>query len=139
MATSAAITGAKLPANAAEDSVSFLPDLLGTATGPVREALVHQCGEGDLSIRMGKWKLEICPGSGGRCSAPTDAAARRQGLPAVQLYDTTQDIAEQHNLQAEHPEIVRQLMQLLQKYIDDGRSTAGPKQTNDVPVKISLE
>src|SRR6185503_14698771 len=53
MATAAEITGAKLPANAAEDSVSILPDLLGSAQSPVREATVHQSMAGDLAIRQG--------------------------------------------------------------------------------------
>jgi arylsulfatase A-like enzyme len=138
MATCAAITGAKLPENAAEDSVNFLPDLLGTATSPCREAIVHQGLSGALAIRQGQWKLEYCPGSNGYGSAspPGDDDARKQGLPEVQLYDMATDVAEQRNVQAEHPEIVNHLTQLLQKYIDDGRSTPGPKQKNDVPVKI---
>ena len=36
----AEILGEKLPHNAAEDSFSILPDLLGTAKGPLREATV---------------------------------------------------------------------------------------------------
>ena len=39
MATAAEITGVKSPANAAEDSVSFLPALLGKE-GPKRTTLV---------------------------------------------------------------------------------------------------
>lgn len=54
----------------------------------------------------------------------------------MQLYDMTRDISERHNVQAEHPEIVQRLRKLLQKYIDDGRSTPGPKQPNDLPVPI---
>jgi arylsulfatase A-like enzyme len=138
MATCAAITETKLPTNAAEDSINFLPDLLGTATVPCREAIVHQGLNGALAIRQGQWKLECCPGSNGYglTSCPNDDEARRQGLPNVQLYDMASDVAEQRNVQAEHPEIVSRLTQLLQKYIDDGRSTPGPKQKNDVPVSI---
>jgi arylsulfatase A-like enzyme len=65
MATCAEILGVKLPDNAAEDSVSILPDLLGTAKGPVREATVHQSINGSLALRQGKWKLEMCGDSGG--------------------------------------------------------------------------
>jgi arylsulfatase A-like enzyme len=138
MATFGAITGAKLPENAAEDSISFLPDLLGMATGPCREAIVHQGSNGALAIRQGRWKLEFCPGSNGYGSAspPGDDEARKQGLPEVQLYDMAQDVAEQRNVQTEHPEVVNRLKQLLQKYIDDGRSTPGPKQKNDIAVDI---
>ena len=38
------------------------------------------------------------------------------------------DPGEQHNLAAAHPEIVKELTALLQKQIDQGRSTAGPAQ-----------
>jgi arylsulfatase A len=140
MATCADITGAKIPDDAGEDSVSILPALLGTATAPVREAIVHQGLNGALAIRQGKWKLEFCPGSNGYGNAkPNDAEARKKGLSPIQLYDMSQDSGEKRNVQAEHPEIVKQLTQLLQKYVDDGRSTPGAKQKNDVPVRISLE
>ncbi len=135
LTTSAAILGARLPDDAGVDSVSILPDLLGTAKGGVREATVHQSIQGALAIRQGKWKLEFCPGSGG-WGTPNDPQARRQKLPEMQLYDMTRDISERHNVQAEHPEIVQRLRKLLQKYIDDGRSTPGPKQPNDLPVPI---
>ena len=45
--------GAKLPDNAGEDSVSILPDLLGTANGPVCEATIHQAPNRDLALRQG--------------------------------------------------------------------------------------
>ena len=55
--TAAELTGAKIPDNAGEDSVSLLPDLLGTSTNGTREATVHQSAAGDLAIRQGPWKL----------------------------------------------------------------------------------
>jgi arylsulfatase A-like enzyme len=128
MATAAEIAGAKLPANAAEDSVSLLPALLGTATGPVREALVHHSIDGMFAIRQGPWKLEFCPGSGG-WSAPRDAAARKLGLPEKQLYRIGDgDLGETKNVEAENPEVVERLTKLLEKYIAEGRSTPGEPQ-----------
>ena len=44
MATAAEIAGYELPADAAQDSVSILPALLGTDSGPLREATVHHFG-----------------------------------------------------------------------------------------------
>ena len=105
MATAAEIVDARIPDNAGEDSVSILPALLGTATGPLREATVHHSISGRFAVRQGKWKLEFCPGSGGWTS-PKDPAAAKQGLPDVQLYDLSTDVGETKNLQAEHPEIV---------------------------------
>ena len=135
MATCAEIVCEKLPANAGEDSVSLLPALLGTATAPLREAVVHNSIEGRFAIRQDKWKLELCAGSGG-WSKPKEAAARKQGLPHMQLYDMTQDIGERQNQQAGQPEVVARLTKLLEKYIADGRSTPGARQKNDAPVDI---
>ncbi|MBI9019543.1 MAG: arylsulfatase [Phycisphaerae bacterium] len=129
MATCADILNVEIPDNAAEDSVSMLPNLLGTATGPVREATVHHSINGSFSIRQGKWKLELCGGSGG-WSAPRPGKAT-EGLPPVQLYDLSKDIAEKHNLQDKHPDVVKRLTALLQQYVDNGRSTPGKPQTNE--------
>ena len=58
-----------------------------------------------------------------RLESPADPQAVKQGLPDIQLYDMTADIRERRNLQAEHPEIVRRLTALLEKYVAQGRST----------------
>jgi len=140
MATAADILGQKVPETAAEDSVSFLPYLYGETEKPLREAIVHHSINGSFSIRQGNWKLELCRDSGGwsdpkpmnpktKAKAVLDAAA---ALPAIQLYDLSTDIAEQKNVQAEHPEIVQRLTKLLQKYVADGRSTPGATQKNTV-------
>jgi hypothetical protein len=135
MATCADIVQAKLPDNAGEDSVSLLPILLDEADGPVREALVHHSISGKFAIRQGRWKLELCAGSGG-WSSPRDPRAIKQGLPPRQLYDMQSDPGEQHNVQAEHPELVDRLTQLLEGYVAQGRSTPGATQKNSVPVDI---
>ena len=134
-ATCADILGVQFPDDAAEDSVSLLPILLGKADGPVREALVHHSISGKFSIRQGRWKLELCPGSGG-WSSPRDPQAVKQGLPPIQLYDMTADYSEQRNVQAEHPEVVKHLTALLERYVAEGRSTPGLPQKNTVPVDI---
>ena len=137
-ATAAAVLGVKLPDNAAEDSVSLLGVLRGTAQGPVREALVHHSVDGKFSIRQGVWKLELCPGSGG-WSAPRDPQALKKGLPKIQLYDMTADISERRNLQAERPEVVKRLLALLERYVAQGRSTPGAAQKNDAFIDIWKE
>lgn len=127
MATAADIVGYALPDNAGEDSVSLLPYLLGTADGPLREAVVHHSVNGSFAIRQGRWKLVLCSGSGGwSAPRPNSEAARR--LPPVQLYDLHTDIGETKNLQAQHPEVVERLTSLLQRYVDQGRSTPGRPQ-----------
>jgi arylsulfatase A-like enzyme len=112
-ATCAEITGAKVPDNAAEDSFSILPDLLGTAKGPVREATLHQSMGGDRAIRQGPWKL-IFIKKGGR----------------KELYNLKSDLSETRDVAAEQPEVVQRLEKLMQQYTDNGRSTPGAPQKN---------
>ncbi|HUY89983.1 MAG TPA: arylsulfatase [Pirellulales bacterium] len=135
MATCAEIIGFKLPDDAGEDSVSLLPAFEGRATAPLREAVVHHSINGSFAIRQGRWKLELCPDSGG-WSAPRPGQKGVAGLPPVQLYDLSQDIGERKNVEHEHPEIVARLTKLLEKYIANGRSTPGAKQKNTVDPKI---
>lgn len=135
MATCADILAFKLPDNAGEDSVSILPALLGKADAPLREAVVHHSINGSFSIRQGRWKLELCPGSGG-WSAPRPGTEAAKKLPPVQLYDLRSDIGERTNLQEQRADIVTKLTALLEKYVADGRSTPGKPQQNTVPVEI---
>jgi arylsulfatase A-like enzyme len=128
-ATMAEISGYALPDTAGEDSVSNLPIWTGTATEPVREATVHHSINGSFSIRKGKWKLEMCPGSGG-WSYPRPNTDEIKGLPPIQLYDLSRDIGEQENVQDQYPEVVKELKSLLSSYVKNGRSTPGANQPN---------
>jgi len=134
-ATCADILGAETPVAAAEDSVSFLPALQGTADKPLRESVVHHSINGSFAIREKNWKLVLCPDSGG-WSAPRPGSAESRRLPAVQLYDLARDRGETTNLQASHTEIVARLTSLLEKYVADGRSTAGARQPNTGNIQI---
>ena len=136
LATCAEIVGEKLPDNAGEDSVSFLPALTGNPDSKgLRETIVHHSVTGRFAIRDKKWKLELCPGSGG-WSNPRDPAATKQGLPSVQLYDIEDDIEETKNVQAEHADVVARLTKLLERQVADGRSTPGTPQQNDTKIDI---
>ncbi|VGO13750.1 Arylsulfatase [Pontiella desulfatans] len=130
-ATCADIVGQPIADTAAEDSVSILPNLLGTAKKPVREAVVHHSINGSFAIRQGDWKLSLCPGSGG-WSLPKPPKKSDQPAPKqwVQLYNLADDPAETTNLADQHPEMVERMTQLAQSYIDKGRSTPGAKQSN---------
>jgi arylsulfatase A-like enzyme len=135
MATCADLLGDALPDDAGEDSVSLLPALLGEARAPLREATVHHSIDGSFAIRRGRWKLCLCPGSGG-WSRPEPGGPEEARLPAVQLYDLEADPAERRNVQADHPEVVAELTRLLERYVARGRSTPGEPQANDRPVGI---
>ncbi|MDX1357547.1 MAG: arylsulfatase [Clostridia bacterium] len=129
MATIADILEYGMQDNEGEDSVSNLPLWLGEKPDkPQREATVHHSMNGSFSIRKGKWKLELCPGSGG-WSHPIPGK-ETEGLPPIQLYDLEVDIGERKNVQAEYPGIVDELKALIIKYIKDGRSTKGEPQKN---------
>jgi arylsulfatase A-like enzyme len=132
IATAADLIGAGLPESAAEDSFSFLPELLATGKG-ARTHVVQHSLHGQFAIREGDWKLLFCPGSGG-WSQPGDVEARRQGLPAVQLYDLSSDPGETRNLHLQHPEVVQRLTELMGKIAAEGRSTPGGKRENDTVV-----
>ncbi len=134
-ATVAAILGQPYPPNAAEDSVNILPALLGKAKRPLREATVHHSINGSFSIRQGRWKLALCPGSGG-WSEPRPGRTDFSGQAAVQLFDLGSDVGETTNLAPQHPAVVKKLTALLQSYADRGRSTPGPKQSNTGAVDI---
>jgi arylsulfatase A len=129
-ATCAAIVGNGLPDDAGEDSYNILPLLTGEGrSGALREATVHLGGDGSFSIRQGKWKLEICPGSGGGGTLSPEMAMREK-LPMIQLYDLEKDIGEKNNLHDRYPEVVYRLTGLLERYVEDGRSTPGRPQEN---------
>jgi arylsulfatase A-like enzyme len=132
LATCANILGQELPPNAGEDSVSNLPLWLGESLpGPLRQATVHSSADGSLSIRQGRWKLEMCAGSGG-WSYPRPGPDY-EGLPPIQLYDLDTDIGETQNVYQEHPAVVQELQDLLTAYVRSGRSTPGEPQANAGP------
>ncbi len=149
MRTFADVAGQPLGEQEAPDSVSFLPLLKSPAGPKAREALVMQ-SINSFVIRWGKWKLAICPGSGceGRYgNVPRRADAWKNALetygrnprnreelkqaPFVQLFDLDADPGENKNLAEKRPHLVADLFALLDRQIMDGRSTVGPKLSND--------
>ncbi len=128
-ATMAEILGYDLPDNAAEDSFSMLSLLLNADAPAVRTELIHQSMDGSLSIRKGKYKLEMCPGSGGETYPYT--GCETSDLPEYQLYDLDRDISEKNNIIENEKEIAESLKCDLTKIIHDGRSTKGQAQKNE--------
>ena len=129
MATCAELLGVRLPDNAGEDSISNLSAWHGRSTGAtLREATVHHSIDGSFSIRQGRWKLELCPGSGG-WSYPRPGK-ECDNLPPIQLYDLEADPGEKRNVFSENPGVVARLAEILRKYVLEGRSTPGAPQPN---------
>ena len=80
-------------------------------------------------------KLCLSSGSGG-WSAPREAAAKKQKLPPLQLYNLNSDRAERNNLIIEHPEKVESLLKKLNAEVVKGRSTPGDSAKNDRKVSF---
>jgi arylsulfatase A-like enzyme len=128
-ATTAALVGAKLPDNAAEDSFSLLPIFASNDSEPIRPYLLQQAfaGKRDLAIRRGKWKYLAHKGSGGN-NYELKPELKRYALPDTapsavgQLFDLESDPGEVTNVALTHPEIVREMDALLRQSIASGRS-----------------
>ena len=97
-ATAADVAGGDLPSDAAEDSFSLLPVLLGTEETVSGRDAIFILGNGkdsSVAVCTGQWKLIV------RYGADKDRGN--------ELYDLSIDPAEQKNVADEHPEIVNRL------------------------------
>jgi len=116
MASFAALTGRNLALDDAPDSFDILAALLGKS--PVgRDHLVEhaRC----LSLIRGNWKY-IEPGKGPKINKNTNTELGTD--PQPQLYNLKNDLGEKHNVASEHPEVVKELADLLKKIKDDGHT-----------------
>ena len=113
LATLAEILGTPLPADAGEDSFSFLPLLKGV-DAPTRPHAISCAAAGTPGLRVGSWKY-----------IATEPA---------QLYDLAADLGETKNLAGEQAARLAEMKALLEKLITEGRSTPGAAQKNDVKV-----
>ena len=123
------IVGANLPANGAEDSLSFLPALLGKPDENGRTTLVSHSNFGEFAYRDGPWKL-VFKMSGRNLE-------QSRGKPTVaELYNLDADIAEQTDLSKERPDVVRRMTKDLKTLIDRGSSRPGQTAANDTVVQF---
>jgi len=121
MATLADVVGADLGENAGEDSFDILPILKGSsAEAQGRETIVHHSLRGMFAVRKGEWKLILGRGSGG-FTQPVRYEPK-EGEPVGQLYNIIADPRESTNLYQERPQLVGELSQLLDQYVQSGRS-----------------
>ena len=129
--TISALFNQKLSDNTAEDSFSFLHEIQTHRTTKLkREAIVHHSIGGFFAIRKDDWKLILCSHSGGWSNPKPDSEEAKK-LPPIQLYNLTTDIGETQNVHDKHPEMVKELTDLLTQYVKNGRSTLGASQPND--------
>lgn len=151
MRTCAEIVGADLKENQAPDSISMLGLLRDCNAVSARSSMVLRSSR-NFVIRKGDWKLALCPGSGSKGlwgNEPSQEEAWRGALaafgarpsagdlkksPFVQLFDLRQDPSERRDLAARYPERIQSLMTLLERQIEQGRSTPGLRLQNDTEV-----
>jgi arylsulfatase A-like enzyme len=117
-ATCAEIVEAPLPPEAAGDSVSILPCLLGKPL-PERPPLVQQSASGSLAIREGNWKLIF------------HVDGRRE------LFELDRDLSEKQNVLAAHGDVAQRLQNALETIIARGRTTPGAQLTNEKAPKLA--
>ncbi len=110
----------KAPASTKVDGVSIVPTLLGNAQAP-QEFLYWEFHEGGFSqaaLYQGRWK------------------GIRRGGPdqTIVLYDTQNDVAEQTNVVAKHPEIAKKISDYLKQartesaeWIPEWKAAGAPK------------
>ncbi len=113
LATAAEIVGAKLPANAGEDSVSLVPEFFDPTGKPVRDTTWHQAMNGSLAIRQGPWK----------------AVFHKNG--SRELFHLDDDLSERNDVRAANPEVFSRLEALFEADIARGRSTPGDARKNE--------
>ena len=127
-ASCAALTGQTLPAEAAPDSCNVLPALLGLPHDkPGRTSFIAHVGgtESPKAIRQGDWKLIQAGGareSYADANKTGNAGKKKKQPPAPFLVNLADDLSEQKNLAAEHPEKVKELQALFEQQRDAGRS-----------------
>ena len=111
MASLAALTDVALADSAAPDSRDLHAALLGEAAEG-RDYLVEQAANRTLSLVRPPWKY-IEPSDGPAFNARTNIELGN--APEPQLYNLENDLSEQRNVAAEHPEIVEEMAVLLQQ------------------------
>ncbi len=101
LATAAELAGVECPPG--RDSISFLPTLLGKPQEQKQHRYLYwefyERG-GAQAVRQGRWKL---------VRKPWNSQAR------VELYDLQTDLGEQHNVAAQHPQVVQRLLGYIQE------------------------
>ena len=115
-ATLAELVGSK--ETVSEDSISFLPVLLGESEASDRLSLVHGRNK-KYSYRFENWKLLLHQGSAGFSKYVPTAED-----PEGQLYDLSSDLGEEKNLWNLKPELVDKLTKQFEEELE---SLKGPK------------
>ena len=112
LSTFAALAGGQKPTDRVIDGKDIRPLLLAKsgAKSP-HEGFYYYRGNALQAVRSGKWKLR---------------ASGRGKKPAGELYDLAADIGEKKNVAAEHPEIVKRLKDMMDKFDKELKANVRP-------------
>ena len=150
MATIAEVSGAVVADTEAPDSISYAPLLRDPNLTATREAMIMSSVMSYTIIR-GDWKLTLCPGSGARgvygntpkwddaWNDAVDQFGRRPNYeellshPFVQLFNLREDPTESQDLSEANPKLIIELFDIITTTWKNGRTTSGPKLSNDKP------
>ncbi len=118
LASFAALAGRTLRPEDAPDSQDVLAALLGeTVQG--RDHIIEHAG--GLSLRQGNWKF--IPATTGKAMRWKEDTSTETGADELdQLYDLANDLGEQSNVAARHPEVVARMKDLLEHERAAGRT-----------------
>ncbi len=143
-ATILSVSGATMPDDRVVDGVNIMP-LFTSDAAPAREAILGHQGAQLACVRDVRWKLHVLepsPGLSRGVKSPyvdprgpdgvTILAPYEQATPdelpgvatgdaplAMQLFDLENDPSEQHNVAADHPEVVSRLQAIYQSLSKD--------------------
>jgi arylsulfatase A-like enzyme len=115
LASLAAFTGRKLPADTAPDSFNIMPAILGKSKQGRPHVVEYATA---LSLIAGDWKV-IQAHAGPKRNVP---GIETGNDPQPQLFNLKDDIGERNNVAAEHPEKVKELLAELERIQKAGRS-----------------
>jgi arylsulfatase A len=107
------LAGGKAPFKNKIDGLDISPLLFGQTTISPHQAFFYIASKSIQAVRSGPWKLAIVPQYEGRGGYTAVAPDLSKPL-TPRLYNLDEDIGEQHDVAAEHPEVVAKLRGYLQ-------------------------
>ncbi|MGB1125455.1 MAG: sulfatase family protein [Phycisphaeraceae bacterium] len=124
--TIAALTGAELPSRKI-DGHNILPLLKGKTDKSPHEAFYYYYGGELHAVRVGDWKLHTRHKWRKVVSKGKDGHPGKQAYPVIEqsLFNLKDDIGETTNVADQHPEVVEQLL----KVVEQARSELGDRLT----------
>jgi arylsulfatase A-like enzyme len=117
------LAGGEIPTDHKIDGLDLWPLLSGQSQASPHEALYYYNSTKLEAVRSGPWKLAIAAQGTGRGSGHATPATFNN----PRLYNLDDDISEQTNVAAQHPEVVVRLQDLIRQMDGDlGRNSKGP-------------